>query len=71
MIGALTGRLASRYSATGQTNRLGMKPIRQRSQHPFPKSPRLHSRYVRSDFRNGRSLRPSSWNLIRSIKRDF
>jgi hypothetical protein len=60
-----------RHSKTGQTNRLEIKPIRQRSQHPFPKSPRLHSRYVRSDFRNGRSLRPSSSNLIRSVERDF
>jgi hypothetical protein len=34
------------------------------------KIPRLHSRYVRSDFRNGRSLRPSSSNLIRSAERD-
>jgi hypothetical protein len=45
-----------RHSETAQTNRLEIKPIRQRSQHPFPKSPPLHSRYVRSDFRNGRSL---------------
>jgi hypothetical protein len=45
-----------RHSETAQTNRLKIKPIRQRSQHPFPKSPPLHSRYVRSDFRNGRSL---------------
>ena len=45
-----------------------MKPIRQRSQHPFPKSQRLHSCYVRSNFRNGRSLRPSSTNLIRSVE---
>jgi hypothetical protein len=59
-----------RHSKTGQTNRLEMKPRRQRSQHPFPKSPRLHSRYVRSDFRNGRSLRPSSSNLIRSVEQD-
>ena len=47
-----------------------VKPRRQRSHHPFPKSPRLHSRYVRSDFRNGRSLRPSSSDLIRSLERD-
>jgi hypothetical protein len=59
-----------RHSKTGQTNRLEIKPIRQRSQHPFPKSPRLHSRYVRSDFRNGRSLRHSSSNLLRSLERD-
>jgi hypothetical protein len=59
-----------RHSKTGQTNRLEIKPIRQRSQHPFPKSPRLHNRYVRYDFRNGRSLRPSSSNLIRSAKRN-
>jgi hypothetical protein len=60
-----------RHSKTGQTNRLEIKPIRQRSQHPFPKSPRLHSRYVRSDFGNGSSLRPSSSNLIRSAERSF
>ena len=59
-----------RHSKTGQTNRLEIEPIRQRSQHPFPKSPQLHSRYVRSDFRNGRSLRPSSSNSIRSAERD-
>jgi hypothetical protein len=59
-----------RHSKTGQTNRLKIEPIRQRSQHPFPKSPQLHGRYVRSDFRNGRSLRPSSSNLIRSAERD-
>jgi len=59
-----------RHSKTGQTNRLEIKPIRQRSQHPFPKSPRLQNRYVRYDFRNGRSLRPSSSNLIRSAKRN-
>src|SRR5208282_6296926 len=34
------------------------------------KIPRLHSRSVRSDFRNGRSLRYSSSNLIRSAERD-
>jgi hypothetical protein len=68
--GALTGRLSCGHSKTGQTNRLEIEPIRQRSQHPFPKSPRLHSRYVRSDFRNGRSLRPSSSNLMRSAERD-
>jgi hypothetical protein len=59
-----------RHSETNQTNRLEVEPIRQRSQHPFPKSPRLHSRYVRSDFRNGSSVRPSSSNLIRSAERD-
>jgi hypothetical protein len=34
------------------------------------KIPRLHSRYVRSDFRNARSVRPSSSNLIRSAELD-
>ena len=52
-----------RHSETGQTKRLKIKPRRQRSQHPFPKSPRLHSRYVRSDFKNGCSLRPSLSNF--------
>jgi len=36
--GALTVRLSCGHSETGQTNRLEMKPRRQRSQHPFPKS---------------------------------
>ena len=35
------------------------------------KIPRLHSRCVRSDFRNGRSLRQTSSNLIRSVERDL
>ena len=35
------------------------------------KIPRLHSRCVRSDFRNDRSLRQSSRNLIRSVKREW
>jgi hypothetical protein len=70
-VGALTDRLSCGHSETGQTNRLEIKPIRQRSQHPFLKSPPLHSRYVRSDFRNGRSLRPSSSNLISSGERDL
>jgi hypothetical protein len=36
--GGLSGRLSCGHSETGQTNRLEMKPIRQRSQRPFPKS---------------------------------
>ena len=35
--GALTGRLSSRHSETGQTNRLSIEPMRQRTQHPFLK----------------------------------
>ena len=34
------------------------------------KIPRLHSRFVRSDFRNGRSLRQSSPNFVRSVERE-
>src|SRR5208282_4184168 len=78
MPGALTGRLASRYSATGQTNRL----IGNLDGHALigRSKTALNSAVVRSchsrpapfrcRFQNARSVRPSSCNLIRSAERD-
>jgi len=56
--GALTGLLASRYSATGQTNRrIETEPIRRRTQRAFLKSRDSTKMFRRSDFRNARSVR--------------
>jgi hypothetical protein len=60
----LTGRLASRYSATGQTNRrIETEPIRRRTQRAFLKSRDSTKVFRRSDFRNARSVRKekSAW----------
>ncbi len=57
MPGALTVRAFLRHSETDRQIAYQMKlGILQRSQRPFPKSPRLHSRSVRSYFRNERSI---------------
>jgi len=59
--GALTGRLASRHSATGQTNRrIETEPIRRRTQRAFLKSRDSTKMFRRSDFRNARSVRMAS-----------
>jgi hypothetical protein len=51
MFGALTGRLASRYSATGQTNlRIQTEPIRQRTQCPILKPRSIPLRFQNRTF---------------------
>jgi hypothetical protein len=68
-LGALTARLSgvpwkpARQIAVTETYTVTHSP-------GVSKIPRLHSRSVRSNFRNGRSLRHSSSNLIRSAERD-
>jgi hypothetical protein len=50
--------LASKYSATGQTNRrIETEPIRRRTQRAFLKSRDSTKMFRRSDFRNARSVR--------------
>jgi hypothetical protein len=76
MDGALTGRLASRYSATGQTNRrdgnLDGRALIGRSKTALNSAVvrSCHSRPAsfRCRFQNARSVRPSSSNLIRSAE---
>jgi hypothetical protein len=78
-VSALTGRLASMYSATGKTNGLkcnldgnaltGLS----KTEHISAVVRSCHSRRApfRCRFQNARSLRPSSANLIRSSERAF
>jgi hypothetical protein len=69
-VGALTGRLASRYSATGQTNRrIETEPIRRRTQRAFLKSRDSTKMFRRSDFRNARSVRREklSWQILIAV----
>jgi hypothetical protein len=69
-VGALTGRLASRYSATGQTNRrIETEPIRRRTQRAFLKSRDSTKMFRRSDFRNARSVRKEklSWQILIAV----
>jgi hypothetical protein len=71
MTGALADRVACGHSATRSDKSPHHNETYTAAQSTsVSKIPRLHSRSVRYDFRNGRSLRPSSSNLIRSTKRD-